>query len=112
MSRTRRDLDAKLTKKWLSSNAVREGLLTSLILTLRETGDEDDVDTRVDRAAQEEFKRVQADEEYAPPDALRRVLAALEQRLGFDRLPPDAVGRHRALCEALLAKVDPSSGYR
>jgi len=77
MSRTRHDLDAKLTKKWLSSNAVREGLLTSLILTLRETGDEDDVDTRVDRAAQEEFKRVQADEEYAPPE---RWLRQFEQR--------------------------------
>ncbi len=112
MSRTRRDLDAKLTKKWLSSNAVREGLLTSLILTLRETGGEDDVETRVDRAAQEEFARVQADEEYAPPDALRRVLTALEQRLGFDRLPSDAVGRHRDVCATLLAKVDQQSGYR
>ncbi len=112
MSRTRRDLDAKLTKKWLSSNAVREGLLTSLSLTLQEAGDRMDVDTRVDRAAQEEFKRFQADEEYAPPDTLRNVLAAIENRLGFDRLPEGAVSRHRDVCERLLAKVDQNSGYR
>jgi len=112
MSRTERDLEVKLTKKWLSSNAVREGILTSLILTLQAAGEDSDIESRVDRAAQEEFKRHQADEEYAPPQTLRVVLAALDQRLGLDRLPEDAVRRHREICEALLRKIDPSSGYR
>lgn len=112
MSRTRRDLDAKLGKKWLSSNAVREGLLTSLILTLQEAGQTDDVEGRVDRTAQEEFRRVQADEEYAPPPTIRAVLAAVEARLGVDRLPADQVKRHREVCDALLSKVDQQSGYR
>ncbi len=111
MSRTRQDLDAKLTKKWLSSNAVREGLLTSLVLALREGGQSGDVDGRVDRAAQEEFKRYGADEEYAPPATVRDVLAALETRLGVDRLPPEVSARHREVCAALLSKVDQQSGY-
>ena len=112
MSRTRRDLDVKLTKKWLSSNAVREGLLTSLILTLQEAGEAGDVEGRVDRVAQEEFRRVQADEEYAPPETLRTVLAAVEARLGVERLPAELIKRHRDVCAALLAKVDQQSGYR
>lgn len=112
MSRTRRDLDAKLTKKWLSSNAVREGLLTSLILTLQDAGQTDDVEGRVDRAAQEAFKQFQADEEYAPPAIVRDALALIESRLGFDRLPSALLNRHREVCVALLAKVDQQSGYR
>ncbi|MEW6682767.1 MAG: hypothetical protein AB1451_07565 [Nitrospirota bacterium] len=112
MSRTRRDLDAKLGKKWLSSNAVREGLLTSLILTLQEAGQTDDVEGRVDRAAQDAFKQYQADEEYAPPATIRTVLADIETRLGLDRVPVDLVRRHREVCAALLAKIDQQSGYR
>jgi len=112
VSRTHRDLDAKLGKKWLSSNAVREGLLTSLIVTLQEAGETDDVEARVDRLAQEEFRREQADEEYAPPATLRTVLAAVEGRLGLDRLPVNLVKRHREVCDALLSKVDQQSGYR
>lgn len=112
MSRTARDLEAKLTKKWLSSNAVREGIMTSLILALRAAGEDNDIETRVDRAAQEEFKRHQVDEEYASPQTLRVVLSALEQRLGLDQLPEGAVRRHREICETLLGKVDTSSGYR
>ncbi|HET8759933.1 MAG TPA: hypothetical protein VFN94_02625 [Nitrospiria bacterium] len=112
MSRTRRDLDLKLTKKWLSSNAVREGLLTSLVLALREAGEPGDMEGLVDRAAQEEFKRYGADEEYAPPATVRNVLAALETRFGVDRLPADVLARHREVCAALLSKVDQQSGYR
>ncbi|MFZ5864045.1 MAG: hypothetical protein ACOYXR_14560 [Nitrospirota bacterium] len=112
MSRTREDLDAKLRKKWLSSNAVREGLLTSLVLTLRETGESGDVEGRVDRAAQEEFSRYGADEEYAPPATVRAVLSALDARLGVERLPLDVAARHRETCAALLSKLDPQSGYR
>lgn len=112
MSRTQRDLDAKLGKKWLSSNAVREGLLTSLILTLQAAGERDDVEGRVDRAAQEEFRREQADEEYAPPHALRAVLSAVEIRLGLATLPANLVKRHREICDVLLSKVDQQSGYR
>jgi hypothetical protein len=112
VSRTRQDLDAKLTKKWLSSNAVREGLLTSLILTLQDAGQSDDVEGRVDRAAQEVFKQFQADEEYASPVILRDALARIESRLGVDRLPTDLVNRHRDACVTLLAKVDQQSGYR
>jgi hypothetical protein len=112
MSRTHRDLEAKLGKKWLSSNAVREGLLTSLILTLQEAGETGDVEGRVDRAAQEEFRREQADEEYAPPETIRTVLAAIETRLDLDRLPAELVRRHRDVCAALLGKVDQQSGYR
>jgi exopolyphosphatase/pppGpp-phosphohydrolase len=112
MSRTRQDLEAKLTKKWLSSNAVREGLITSLILTLQEHGELGDVEARVDRAAREEFQRYQVDEEYAPPDTLQKVLTAVERRLGFDTLPADVSGRHRETCDRLLAKVDQQSGYR
>lgn len=112
MSRTRQDLDAKLTKKWLSSNAVREGLLTSLVLALREGGESGDVDGRVDRTAQEEFKRYGADEEYAPPAIVREVLTALEARLGLQGLPSEVVARHREVCAALLSKADRQSGYR
>lgn len=112
MSRTCRDLETKLSKKWLSSNAVREGLLTSLILTLQESGEAGDVEGRVDRVAQEEFRREQADEEYAPPEILTRVLASIETRLGLERMPADLVRRHRDVCAALLAKVDQQSGYR
>jgi hypothetical protein len=112
VSRTRRDLDAKLTKKWLSSNAVREGLLTSLILTLQDAGQADDVEGRVDRAAQAAFKQFQADEEYAPPAVVREALALIESQLGFERLPSDLLNRHRDICAALLAKVDQQSGYR
>jgi hypothetical protein len=112
MSRTQGDLDAKLGKKWLSSNAVREGLLTSLILTLQSAGESGDVEGRVDRVAQEEFRREQADEEYAPPNTLRTVLTAIETRLGLDALPAEVVRRHRDVCAALLGKVDQQSGYR
>jgi hypothetical protein len=105
-------LDTKLGKKWLSSNAVREGLLTSLILTLQESGEAGDVEGRVDRAAQEAFKQYQADEEYAPPATLREVLAAIEARLGLDRVAPERLSRHREVCAALLAKVDQQSGYQ
>jgi hypothetical protein len=105
-------LDAKLSKKWLSSNAVREGLLTSLILTLQEAGEAGDVEGRVDRVAQEEFRREQADEEYAPPNILRTVFASIETRLGVDQLPAELVRRHRDVCAALLGKVDQQSGYR
>jgi hypothetical protein len=112
MSRTQRDLDAKLGKKWLSSNAVREGLLTSLILTLQAAGERGDVEGRVDREAQEAFKQYQADEEYAPPATLRAALAVMESRLGIDRLAPGQVTKHREACAALLAKVDQASGYR
>jgi hypothetical protein len=101
-----------LTKKWLSSNAVREGLLTSLILTLQDAGQTDDVEGRVDRAAQDAFKHFQADEEYASPVILRDALARIESRLGLDRLPSDLVNRHRDACVTLLAKVDQQSGYR
>ncbi len=112
MSRTQRDLDAKLGKKWLSSNAVREGLLTSLILTLQAGGESGDVEGRVDRVAQEEFRREQADEEYAPPNTLRTVLTAIETRLDLNALPADVVRRHRDVCAALLGKVDQQSGYQ
>ncbi|MEO6667077.1 MAG: hypothetical protein ABIO65_09945 [Nitrospiria bacterium] len=112
MSRTRPDLENKLAKKWLSSNAIREGLLTSLILTLRDGGAPGDVDTWVDRAAQEAFKRHQADEEYAPPETLRVVLAEIEQALGVPQLAAELLARHRATCEELLAKADRQSGYR
>jgi hypothetical protein len=101
-----------LKKKWLSSNAVREGLLTSLILTLQDAGEKDDVEGRVDRAAQDAFKQFQADEEYAPPAIVREALALIESQLGFARLPSDLVNRHRDVCLALLAKVDQQSGYR
>jgi hypothetical protein len=112
VSRTRKDLETKLGKKWLSSNAVREGLLTSLILTLQEAGESGDVEGRVDRLAQDVFKQYQADEEYAPPDTVRTVLAEIEARLDLDRFPRDLVGRHRDVCAALLAKIDQQSGYR
>lgn len=112
MSRTRPDLEKKLAKKWLSSNAVREGLLTSLMLTLRDGGATGDVDAAVDRAAQEAFKRYQVDEEYAPPETLRAVLAEIEQALGVGRLAADLLARHRATCKELLAKADQHSGYR
>jgi hypothetical protein len=112
VSRTRHDLDAKLKKKWLSSNAVREGLLTSLILTLQDAGQSSDVEARVDRAAQDAFKQFQADEEYAPPAVLRSALALIESQLGFDRLTGELATRHRDVCAALLSKVDQQSGYR
>jgi hypothetical protein len=105
-------LETKLKKKWLSSNAVREGLLTSLILTLQDAGETDDVEGRVDRAAQDAFKQFQADEEYAPPAVLRAALTLIESQLGIDRLPGELVTRHRDACLALLAKVDQQSGYR
>ncbi|MFZ5877110.1 MAG: hypothetical protein ACOYXU_11975 [Nitrospirota bacterium] len=112
MSRTRQDLETKLKKKWLSSNAVREGLLTSLILTLQDAGQTDDVEGRVDRAAQDAFKQFQADEEYAPPTVLREALALIDAQLGVARLPSGLADRHREVCVALLAKVDQQSGYR
>lgn len=112
MSRTQLDLDKKLAKKWLSSNAIREGLLTSLSLTLRDGGVSGDVEGLVDRTAQDVFKRHQADEEYAPPEILRTVLAQLEDTLGLTRCAAELVQRHRDVCEALLAKADQQSGYR
>jgi len=122
-------LDSTLKKKWLSSNAVRDGMIACFTLTLfnyakqaplsrlgLEAGgdeeaapDETEVYRMVLQATRDSFDALHIDDEYPTKNQLLKLKAIMEERLCFSKLNSDnpaLMDEYRRLTNTLLAKME------
>ena len=121
-------LDSILSKKWLSSNTVREGLIACFTLTLinyakqaplsrigielseNQTSPQDEaaIYSKVLQISQEGFRTLHIDDEYPTKDQLMKLKAIMETRLGFAKLQKDnpaLMDQYSNLTSTLLSKL-------
>ena len=121
-------LDSILSKKWLSSNTVREGLIACFTLTLinyakqaplsrigielseNQTSPQDEaaIYSKVLQISQEGFRTLRIDDEYPTKDQLVKLKAIMEARLGFAKLQKDnpaLMDQYSSLTSTLLSKL-------
>ncbi len=113
-----KELGILLGKKWLSTNAVRDGMIMSAILTMARAaerrpgaaipgGEQERLSRTAFDAARDVFRELNVDYEYPPAEALPAVRERLDTRLGFGlgSVEPEDRRTHDQTCQKLLAKL-------
>lgn len=112
-------LQEKLSKKWLSNKAVRDGMVACFIKTLQEhdkrsgqNRSEAEINKIVHQVAEGAFAELGVGFEVPTHGELKRIKEMMNDRLGltqFQETDRPLFEDHENTCETLLSKMDSSS---
>ena len=112
-------LEEKLSKRWLSNKAVRDGMIACFIKTFQaydqkmgRVRSEPQVNKAVHDVAEVVFAEIGVGFEVPTLEELKRIKGMMDERLGLRQIQvsnPGLYEEHERICEALFSKMDSSS---
>ncbi len=112
-------LQEKLSKRWLSNKAVRDGMIACFIKTFQaydqkigRVRSEPEVNRVVHDVAEVAFAEIGVGFEVPTLEELKRIKGMMNERLGLIQVQmsdPGLYEEHEKICEALFSKMDTSS---
>ncbi|MHB8481270.1 MAG: hypothetical protein ACYDBV_00820 [Nitrospiria bacterium] len=116
MSDWKNNLERKLTKKFLSPNAVRDGFIESYCLLIKGyqqkegtfTSDSD-INQKTFSLVREIYRENDIHYEIPPKPVILRVNELIKKKLNMDRIQngiPEAYLEHEKTCRELLSRMD------
>lgn len=110
----------KLSKKVLSANTVRDGVMASFLIALQKQAEAEGAPVgeparwreakagEIRKVASEAFAALAAPFEYPTLSQMKEATAEMERRFGWDRLDAALRREHEETCRALFSKFDES----